>query len=500
METERFTHRIAGTWALRPPPGIGAAFLALGWLMLVLALGMLAPAIADAISDRSDWIGFVMASGITAFFAITLILVNRRPDLKLNHRTAFLLTSLSWFVLPFCASLPFHFGSYELSVTDAVFETVSGITTTGSTVIKDLDAAPIGLLIWRSVLQWLGGLGIIMMAIIILPWIGSGGMQLFRTESSDRAGRLYSTARGIVWRITLVYSGMTMVCAIAYALAGMTAFDAVNHALTTLPTGGFSPRDGNFVSHNDPAIEWVATIFMLAACLPFLRYAAIFSSRWGVFTHYSQILTFLGLILVIVFVLTAVLSQIDARPVGELLRRVAFTTATTVSGTGFAVEDFTQWGPGFIAVFLILAAVGGCTGSSTGGIKIFRFEILWKECRRYVHALFAPQRILRPHYEGRPIRMEIVLAVLSLFFLFITSWVVCALVLTIQGLDLMSSLAAALTFLSNCGPGSGDLIGPIESINALPESAKWTLSLAMLLGRLEFFSVLVVLHPAFWRR
>jgi trk system potassium uptake protein TrkH len=490
---------------LKPAPvasrsGLATVLFAVGWQLCLLAAAMLLPMAVDLANGHPEWQGFLASTVVTFLVGSLLLLSTRGIAGPLPPRGAFLLTTLSWLAAVFFGALPFQLGDYDLSLTDAVFETVSGLTTTGATVLVGLDTAPPGLLLWRSLLHALGGVGIIVMAIMILPFLQVGGMQLFRSESSDRSEKLLPSIASITQQIVLIYLVLFVACTMLLIASGMGGFDAVNHAFSTVSTGGFSTKDASVGAFANPMAEWVIMAFMLAAALPFSRYVAAVNGRPEALFTDTQIRFFLGLVVVAVIPLTLWLILAFDRPPLEAFRRAAFNAISVITTTGFATEDYLLWGPPAIALFLALTVVGGCTGSTAGGIKAFRFEILWITARMALQSLFMPNRVMPLRYAGRPIESDIILAVLSFLFFFMGSWGLFTVVLGALGLDLVTAISAAATALANVGPGLSATIGPAGNFQPLPDSAKWVLSLAMLLGRLEFFTVLVLLHPAFWRR
>jgi trk system potassium uptake protein TrkH len=486
----------------REPRGWGLAtvLFVIGWELVLLGLAMLVPLFADLVEGNRDWRGFLAGAATTLFFGVLLILTNRRPAFALQLRSVFLLTATSWVAIALCGALPLQLGVAELSLTDAVFETMSGITTTGSTVLVGLDTAPTGLVLWRALLQAMGGVGIIVMAIVFLPFLRVGGMQLFRTESSDRSEKLFPSTAAMVRRILAVYLLLVIACAVALRLCGLSLFDAVIHAFTTISTGGFSTRDSSVAGFANPAAEWVIVLFMLMGGLPFLRLIALLQGRPQLFLRDSQIRLYLLVALAATALLALWLILHDQREWHAALRAAAFNAVSVMTTTGFATEDYIRWGEPAVALFLALTIVGGCTGSTAGGIKMFRFEILWTSAQLYLSSLFLPNRVARPRYAGKPLDNEIIVAVLSFVFFFIGSWGVLTVALGAIGLDLVTAVSGAATALANVGPGLGERIGPAGNFASLPDAAKWLLTFAMLLGRLEFFTVLVLFHPAFWRR
>jgi trk system potassium uptake protein TrkH len=486
-----------------PPPGrapFRIVLHAVGWLLVLLAGAMLVPMAVDLAEGHPDWEGFAGAALTTVFVGIALLLATRGPLPPIDLRTGFLLTSLTWAAVAWFASLPFQLGSVDLSVTDAVFETVSGLTTTGATVIVGLDAAPRGLLLWRSLLQFVGGAGIVLIGLVMLPFLRIGGMQLFRTESSDKSDKLLPSTGALVARLLGVYLVLVAACTVALTTVGLDLFDAVNHAMTAVSTGGFSTKDASIGAFANPAAEWVLIPFMLLGALPFVRFLAILQGRGRLFWQDGQIRVFLGIVFAVASALAAWLVLAEGRALQEAFRAALFATVAVLTTTGYAAQDWQSWGTPVLGLFLAISVLGACTGSTAGGIKIFRVQILWTASLLYVQSLILPSRVIRPRYAGRPIDRELIGSVLSFVFFFIGSWGVFTVLLSALGLDLLTAISGAATALANVGPGLGAIIGPAGNFQPLSAPAKWLLVLAMLLGRLEFFTLLVLLHPAFWRR
>lgn len=473
---------------------------AVGWLLLLLAGAMLLPMAIDLADGHPDWRGFAGGSLVTLFVGMALLLSTRGPLSPIDVRTGFLLTSLTWAAVAWFASLPFQLGSIGLSTTDAVFETVSGLTTTGSTVIVGLDGSPRGLLLWRSLLQFVGGAGIVLIGLVMLPFLRIGGMQLFRTESSDKSDKLLPSTGAVVGRLLGIYLALNLLCVLALVGAGFDLFDAVNHAMTAVSTGGFSTRDASIGGFGNASAEWILIVFMVLGALPFMRYVAILQGRRELFWHDSQIRVFLATVLVVSLPLALRLVLSQERPVIDAPRAALFNVVSVITTTGFASEDYQLWGTPLLGVFLAVTVLGACTGSTAGGIKIFRIQILWTASILYVQSLILPSRVVRPHYAGRPIDQELIGSVLSFVFFFIGTWGVFTVLLSALGLDLVSAISGAATALANVGPGLGEIIGPSGNFKPLSDPVKWVLVVAMLLGRLEFFTILVLFHPLFWRR
>lgn len=472
----------------------------IGALVTVVAVAMLIPMATDIYFHHADWRVFAAASAITLFFGVLLMLTNRVDQLTLSLRQTFVLTSLSWVVICAFSAAPFMVSSLKLSAADAYFEAMSGLTTTGSTVIVGLDNLPPGLLLWRSILNCLGGVGIIALGIAILPFLRVGGMQLFRSESSDRSDKVTPRASDLAIELVWVYFMLIGVCAAALAFAGMSAFDAANHAMASIATGGFSTRDASLGAWSDPAIQWIVTFFMMAGGAPLVRFVSLARGDVGPMWRDTQVRWYVGFVAAVSVALALWIFGHDSGSFHDALRHAAFNVVSIVTTTGFASTDYSLWGPLPVVAFLILTMVGGCTGSTSGGIKIFRFEVLFMVLRVQVHRLFMPHRVAPLTYNDKPVDADAMVSVISFGFVYISSIFLFALALGAFGLDLVTAVSGAATALGNVGPGLGAVIGPAGNFASLPDGAKWVLSAAMLLGRLEFFTVLVLLAPGFWRR
>lgn len=486
-------------WA---PPRVRPVLNLVGRLLLVLSATMLVPALADAIADNRGYIAFLLAAAVTFLVgAVTTWLTQCDLQRKLTVRQAFVLTPLSWVTIALFAALPLYFSDYAQlrdSFTNAFFESMSGITTTGSTVIVGLDHAPPGVLLWRALLQWLGGIGIIATAIAIFPALGVGGMQLFRTESSDRSEKVMPRVRQVTMAISGVYLGLTFACAFAYRVAGMTGFEAICHALTTISTGGYSTSDASLANWESPTLHWIATFFMLSGALPFVLYVRLIQGSPDALRN-SQVRSLLGF-LVLVILLTALWLVYDGRyGTADALRHAAFNVVSVVTTTGYATADYNLWGNIAIGVFFGLLFVGGCTGSTAGGMKIYRFEVMAIMLRGQFQSLMYPHGVFPRKYGGRVLPDEVVGSVVAFFSLYFICYSAVTIVLMGLDLDFLTSASASATALSNVGPGLGASIGPAGNFAGLPASAKWLLCFAMLLGRLELFTVLILFFPRFWR-
>ncbi len=474
--------------------------LVVGILLIILALFMTPPMVADLAAGHPDWQVFLAAGAVTLFIGVSLLLTNRAPGFsEITGRQAFLLTTLVWVVLTFFASLPLMFSELDLDFTDAAFEAMSGITTTGSTVIIGLEHAPPGILLWRAILQWLGGIGIIVMGVAILPMLRVGGMQLVRAESSDLSEKILPRAAQIASAIGMIYLSLTFACATFYWLAGMTPFDATAHSMTTIATGGFSTRDSSIGGFDNPGVEWTAILFMVLGSLPFVLYIQVTNGKLTALHRDSQVRWFLSVVSVAASMVFLWLVNQSEAPLLDAVRHVLFNTLAVITGTGYASADFGAWGTLPVALFFFLMCIGGCTGSTTGGIKIFRFTVLYVIAKNQLARLVRPHGVFIPSYNGRPLPEAASIAVMAFLFMFCLIFALIALALSALGLDYLTAMSGALTALANVGPGLGPIIGPAGNFASLPDEAKWLLSAAMLLGRLEILTVLILLSPTFWR-
>ncbi len=471
-----------------------------GLLLCALGAAMLFPAAVDLAFDDRDWLVFFVSSAVTVFIGGSLVLSMRgREQQELGLREAFLLTVLSWTLVSLFAAIPLLFSNLGLDMADAVFEAVSGITTTGSTVLVKLDAMHKGVLLWRSILQWIGGIGIVVTAIALLPLLRVGGMQLFRTESSDRSEKLFPRLKQIATAFIGIYVGLSVVCAVALWAAGMTAFDAVNHAMTTLSTGGFSTKDASVAFYNSRTIEAIIIVFMLIGGITFTLHVRALRRGPAVYLRDEQVRGFLALIALATVSIAAWLVVTQDTSMLRALRLASFNVVSIVTTTGFASSDYLLWGAFPIGAFYFLTFVGGCTGSTSGAIKIFRFQILYAVAYQQLIRLLAPHRITVAKVQDKEIDSAAALSVLGFFFFYAMTFGVLALALSLFGLDALTAISGAATAVGNVGPGLGSIIGPAGNFAELPDGAKWLLSAGMLLGRLEFVTVFVLLTRAFWR-
>lgn len=474
----------------------------LGMQMLVLTVFMLPPAATDLIAGNRDWQVFIGSAFVTGFLGLMLVTISRGAmGYGISVREGFVLTVASWLCLSVVAAIPFWLLEAEigLSVADAWFESVSGLTTTGSTVMVGLDAMPPGILLWRSILHWIGGIGVVLMAILMLPFLQVGGMQLFQLESSERGEKFVPRAGELMSLLALTYVGLTALCTAAYVWAGMTTFDAINHAMATLSTGGFSTHDASLGYFPEPGIHWVATIFMFAGGLPLLLFAKSFKTGSLKVWNDAQVKAYTKIVLTVIGVLTVwYMVKTGAGPL-EALRIVSVNTVSVITTTGFAMGDYTLWAPGASGIFFVLLFLGGCSGSTTGGIKTFRLQIMTITAVGYLKRLISPNRVVVSSYAGRQITGDVSAAVLAFVTVMFATVMLFTVALSFFDIDFVTALSAVTQAQANVGPGLGPVVGPAGNFSSLPDGAKVLLSIAMLLGRLEFFTVLVVFSRDFWR-
>jgi len=473
-------------------------FFALGILLVILGFFMVVPVFVQLIYAEFDGT-FIYSSIVTIFIGILFLLSNLDQEKKLNLQQAFLLTALSWIGIAIFGSLPFIYSSLQMSFSDAFFESMSGITTTGSTVMEDLDNSPKAILIWRSLLQWLGGIGIIIMAISVLPLLSIGGMQLFKLDNSDTTEKILPKTREIALNISLIYLSLSSICALAYYLAGMNIFDSIAHSMTTIATGGFSTYNESIGFFNNPKIEIISIIFIISGSIPFISYLKFISGDKKIFFKDVQIKGFFYICLVSVIIITVSLYFKDQNNFFTNLRISAFNVTSILSGTGYVTSDFNLWGKFPIVFFLFLMFIGGCAGSTACGLKIFRIQILWSFIINELKKSIYPRGIFPLSYNNEKIGDQHISSIISFVFLFFVIFFIISMLLSLTGLDFISSISGAATSISNVGPGLGDIIGPSSNFRNIPDISKWILSFAMLLGRLEIFAILILFSPNFWR-
>ncbi len=481
-------------------PDFRPILFAVGSLMLGLAAAMLLPAAIEALQHQPGWRSFLVAAALTGGAGGGLRLAYRMPHhVILTPREGFILVTLTWIAACLFATLPFLLSDIGMSFTDAMFEATSGLTTTGATVMVGLADQPTGLLLWRALLQWIGGIGIVVTAVAMLPVLRVGGMQLFRMESSDKVEKARPRVSQVSLMLISIYIILTAICAIALALAGMGMFEAVCHAMATVATAGFSTHDASIGHYQSAAIEWILILFMTLGGCTFALLARAAQGDVGSFIRDTQIRWYLGYIAGFVVLIAAWQIFVNDRPALDAVRATAFNVVSVATTTGFDSEDYTLWGSLPLTAFMTMFFVGGCTGSTAGGIKVFRFCVLGSVSLWQIRLLVHPHRMLQPTYNGKPISEDVIRSVMSFFVFYILIFAALSAALAAFGLDFVAAFSGAAQALGNIGPGLDPTSGPAGTYAPLPDGAKWVLSVAMLLGRLELLTVLVLLSPIFWR-
>ena len=469
----------------------GTVICAVGFLLFI-------PLITEIIYQTESWQSYAVPILLYLIVGGSLVIINRNIELKISIKEAFLITVLSWILLSILCAIPFIYTQLKLSVVDAIFESMSGITTTGATILNNLDNLPKGILIWRALLQWLGGIGIVVIALVILPFLRIGGMQLFHLEGDDPYDKFLPKISSVITKIILFYSGLTTILVVLYFINGMTLFDAVAHSFTTISTGGFSTHNDSFAYFQSNSIINIAIVFMIIGSIPFLLLAQTTLTNNALFKdHQVRVLIF-------ILVIAITLIYLFARPYieGSTLNQIStisFNTISIISGTGYVSSNFEEWGNYASVLFLILMFIGGCAGSTTGGLKIFRFQILFKYIHLHLKKMLQPHVVLSAQFNGKKVTESTYESVMTFFFVYIITFASSALLLSFSGLDFLTCISAAASAISNVGPGLGEIIGPEGNYSSLTNYSKLVLVLTMFLGRLEMLTILILFLPSFWK-
>ena len=474
-------------------------FFTLGILLIILGVAMIVPVVFQLIYNEFDST-FITSGIITITFGILFFLSNIDHLKLINTQQAFLLTALSWLSIATFGSLPFFFSGLNLSITDSFFESMSGITTTGATILNNIENSPKGILMWRSMLQWLGGIGVILMAITLMPIMNIGGMQLLKISAYDTSEKILPKSKEISKKLITVYIILTFLCAFFYKIFGMNTFDSLTHSMTTIATGGFSNYDQSIGYFNNAYIEIVSIIFILLGSIPFILYIKFISDDKKIIFKDEQVKLFFKLTLISILVLFIYLIIVNKSIFEIHLRSVIFNVVSILTGTGYVTKEFDQWGNFPLIFFLILMFIGGCAGSTTCGIKIFRVHILYHFIRNQLIKIIYPRAIINLKYNNNKVEDKLIASIVSFIYLYILIFFVLASMLTLTGLDFITSISGAASSLSNVGPGLGSEIGPNSNYSGLPDPSKWLLSVGMILGRLEIFAILIIFLPSFWRK
>ncbi len=470
----------------------GTVICSVGFLLFI-------PLITELIYQTESWQSYAVPILIYLIVGGSLVITNKNIELKISIKEAFIITVSSWILLSILCSVPFIYTYSDLTIVDAIFESMSGITTTGATIINNLDELPKGILIWRSLLQWLGGIGIVVIALFILPFLRIGGMQLFHLEGDDPYDKFLPKISSVVSKIFVIYLTLTLILFVMYFLNGMTIFDAISHSFTTISTGGFSTHNESFAFFDNQSILIIAIIFMILGSLPFLVLAQ--TSTKNLFATFKdhQVRIFI-IILLISTLLIYFFAQkyVEGGKISKFIT-ISFNTISIISGTGYVSTNFENWGNYASVLFLILMFIGGCAGSTTGGLKVFRFQILFKYISLHLKKMLKPHVVLATHFNGKKVQDSTYESVMSFFFLYIFTFAISALLLSFSGLDFMTCFSAAASAISNVGPGLGEIIGPNGNYSSLTNYSKLILVVTMFLGRLEMLTILVLFLPSFWK-
>ena len=471
-------------------------FFTLGILQIILGIFMIIPIIFQFIYSEIDS-SFFGASIVTIIFGTLFLLSNLDHEKKLTLQQSFLLTALSWLSIAIFGSLPFIFSNLGFSFTNAFFESMSGITTTGSTIISNLEEMPKSILLWRAILQWLGGIGIIIMAITLMPIMNVGGMQLFKISNNDSSEKILPKSKEIALRLIYIYTSLTLLCGLTYKIFGMSFFDSLTHSMTTIATGGFSNYNESIAFFNSISIEISAMIFIILGSLPFIAYIKFMSGNKKIFINDTQIRSFFKIIFFTIIILS---SYLILSGVAEFnLRSILFNIISILTGTGYVNAEFDTWGSFTLILFLGLMFIGGCAGSTTCGIKIFRVQILYLFIMNQLKKIIYPKGIFVLKYDQNPVDNKFISSIISFIYLYFVIFFILTALLSLTGLDFVTSVSGAATSISNVGPGLGSIIGPNGDFSSLPDVSKWILTAGMILGRLELFAILVLFLPSFWR-
>ena len=474
-------------------------FFIIGILLVILGIFMLVPYLVQIIYKEESH-SFLSSSFVTIFIGVLFILANLQKELRLNLQQTFLFSTLTWLAMATFGSLPFLLSTLNLSISESFFESMSGITTTGSTIISDLDGSPKSILIWRAIMQWLGGIGIIVMAITVLPLLKVGGMQLFKMEGSDNTEKILPRTIEVATIIILTYLILTFLCSLFYWMFGMSIFDSIAHSMTTIATGGFSTHNSSIGYFKSSNIEIVSTIFIILGSIPFISYLKFIKGNKKIFFEDVQIKGLLYLLVASILIMFLYLLTTGANiSLLDKIRISSFNVVSILSGTGYITDDFGLWGKFSLVFFLFLMFIGGCAGSTTCGIKIFRLQMLFVFLNNQIKKLIFPNSVFIVKYNNQKISDDFINSVIVFIFSYLFLFMILAMLLSITGLDFLSAISGAATSISNVGPGLGDMIGPNGNFKEVSDVSKWLLSFGMLLGRLELFAVLVLFFPSFWR-
>ena len=472
-------------------------FMISGYILGILGLVMLIPASIDMSLNQHGWSPFLVGAINSLFFGMSLFLANYTSFKRINLKQAYLVTAFSWLLVSFFGAVPFYLYRAVPSFVDAFFESMSGLTGTSATVVTDVEALPPAVLLWRSLLNCIGGLGIVIFAVALLPFLGIGGMQIFQRENSDSNDKFMPKFSYIAKRIVAVYFLLMIVCAAAYVFCGMGVFDAVNHAMTAIGTGGFSTKNSSIGAFHSFPIEAVTMLAMLAGALPMTYYVLLL--RGGDADKNGQVRAFFKLITVAGIMVSVYLYITSEYALPDSFRYGYFTVISIVTTAGFSACDYTQWGVWAVTVILFLSLCGGCTGSTSGSIKILRWQVVYAFLRKYIISAIEPNRIIPMKIGNMNISEKVSMSVFVYLFSFVISLVVFSLAVSLCGYDFSTSFAAVMACITNIGIGAVDVIGPQGNFAFFSPFLKVLLAFIMFIGRLEVITVMVIFSRSFWR-
>lgn len=468
-----------------------------GYFISVLGVAMLFPAALDIFYTGAKWSNFITSSLVAFFIGLSLFLSNRGRITDISLRQAYLLTAISWFSVTLLAAVPFAL--YGTPFASALFEAASGISTTGASIYADVEALPRSLLLWRSILSGLGGIGIVIFAIAMLPFLGIGGMQIFQRENSDINEKFMPKISYIAKRIIIVYVILLLSCFFSLKMAGLDWFNALCHALSCIATSGFSTKNASVGAFHSASIEWIITLFMFLGALPLTFYHSLLATRNIHSIRSTQVSAFVKVLAVYILTMTIWLTWNGVYDFGTALRQSAFNIVSIVTTTGFVSTDYLQWGMFVTTAFVVFSLTGGCTGSTSGSIKIFRWQVIWAQLKRALITTLEPNRMSPLKVGSVPISSEVASSVYILFIAFGLSLISLTLLISLFGYDFTMSFSAVVATMTNAGPGIVPAIGPAGNYGFFPDAVKYILAFAMLLGRLEVMTVLVIFTKNFWK-
>ncbi len=472
----------------------------IGFLLILTGLFMLTGIIFSIYYKSNDLFPLLISGAGTSFIGFIIwFLTKKKFRSELGRREGYLIVFLGWLIMSLFGAIPFVIHGVIPSYTDAFFETVSGFTTTGASILNNIEAVPKGLLYWRSLTQWLGGMGIIVLSIAILPILGIGGMQLFSAEvPGPTKDKIHPRVKETAKRLWGIYFLLTVAEVVLLFFGGMSFFDALNHSFTTMATGGFSTKNASVAYYNSPFIEYVIIIFMFLAGTNFTIHYYAMHGKWS-FLKKNNEFKFYAFFIAGCTVLIALVHQPHVVfGIEESIRQALFHVVSLITTTGYVTSDYENWAPFSRMLFFILLFIGGCAGSTGGGIKIIRHYLLYKNSQLELKRLVHPRAVIPVRINGKAIRPEIISNVQAFFLFYILIFIFASIILSILGLDFITSLGAVATCLGNVGPGIGT-VGPVNNFAHLPGISKWILGFVMLLGRLELFTVLIIFSPSFWK-